>query len=114
MDDELEEHRELRDAEPGAHARVRSARRERVLRIAGLVTVGALVVPGILATARLQALTAAEACRRVVASVAGGADAAHAAFEPLGVDGPNWYCYAEDFDGSRTLVRALGLIPGLD
>lgn len=112
MDDELEEHRELRDAEPGAHARVRSARRERVLRIAGVVSVVALVVPGILLTARLQLVTAHEACRLVVGTLAPGSTA-EAAFEPLGITGPGWYCYGESFDGDRTLLRELGLIPGL-
>lgn len=112
MDDWVEDPRELRDAEAGAHARVRSARRARVLRVAGVVSVVALVVPGILLTARLQIVTATEACRLVVGALAPGSTS-DVAFEPLGVTGPGWYCYGESFDGDRTLLRELGLIPGL-
>jgi hypothetical protein len=73
----------------------------------------ALVLPGVVYTIGVQMQTADAACRIVVKSGDPQAVGAIARFQAWGGNGPGWYCYAKAFDGSETMLRALGIIPGL-
>ena len=109
--DEFERTPELDGEQPG-DALPSRARRLRIMRIVALAGLAGLVLPGLVSTVGVQARTAEIACERLVEVSAPGAVAAVARFELFGGDGPAWYCYARAFDGSETLLRTLGLIPG--
>jgi hypothetical protein len=82
-----------------------------VFRVAVVLGVIGLVVPGLYATVTLQERSAVRSCAATVATVAPGNESI-ARFELAGPEGPSWYCYTRDFGGHELLVRALGLIPG--
>ncbi len=84
-----------------------------VMRVVIVIGVIALVLPGMIYTIGVQMQTADAACRIVVKSGDRQAVGAIARFQAWGGNGPGWYCYAKDFDGSETMLRALGIIPGL-
>jgi hypothetical protein len=111
--DEFESHPEL-EGDPGDDERpLRRPMRRKVIRAVVIAGVAALVLPSVISTVGVQARTAEVACGIVVAAVAPGAVAAVTRFELLGAEGPGWYCYASDFNGTETLIRTLGFIPGL-
>jgi hypothetical protein len=91
-----------------------SPRRRRVhlgLRIAVVVGIACLVLPGMLTTMSVAAATAQEACVSWVAYEAPHALGADARFEMFGPTGPGWQCYTVgEFGGDRN-VASLGLIP---
>lgn len=92
---------------------VRRPMMQRLMRIVIVIGVLALVVPGVLATLGTQLRTAETACRVVVQTLDRTAVASVAHFELLGVEGPGWYCSSRQADGRETLLRPLGLIPGM-
>jgi hypothetical protein len=110
MDDDLEP--ELAGYEPHDDAPLRGRRRTAMLRVVVLVGLAALVLPGILITASTANRTAVHACTVYTAFYAPGSIDAQARFELFAGTGPGWNCYAIGFDGTETMVRALGLIPG--
>jgi hypothetical protein len=85
-----------------------------VLRVTVVVGVAALVVPGLIQTWQLQERTATAACRIVQGVLDDTATGSEVRFEAVGANGPSWYCYSRDFDGTERPLRALGLIPGLE
>jgi hypothetical protein len=113
MSDE-ERHPELVGYVPGSGSSLSHPLFVRVMRIAVVLGVAALIVPGVIATVQLQARTAAAACRIVVRHLDPEATGSVARFQPMGPVGPAWYCSSRQLDGSEQLVRGLGLIPGLD
>jgi hypothetical protein len=106
-------HRELAEYDPGDGTPTHHRMRMHVMRIFVVVGLVALVLPGIIVTISVQLRTSAAACRYVVAQKAPDSTSASARFELAGADGPGWYCYAVQFDGSAILLQSLGLIPGL-
>jgi hypothetical protein len=86
----------------------------KVMRVVIVIGVIALVLPGVIYTIGMQIQTADAACRIVVRSGDTEAVGAVARFQVWGGNGPGWYCYARSFDGSELMLRALGLIPGLN
>lgn len=105
-------HPELAGYEPG-DGPVRRPITRHVMRVVVIIGLVSLVLPGIVVTLSTQASTASTACGLVVAASAPDAVEATARFELMGAEGPGWYCYARQFDGSETLLGALGIIPGL-
>ncbi len=83
----------------------------RVMRIAIVLGVIGLVVPGLAGTVALQTRNAEYLCAQRVTGHDYGAEPV-ARFELLGAAGPAWYCYARVFDGREVLIGSLGLIPG--
>lgn len=102
---------ELRGYVPRGDRPLRHPMTMRIMRVAILLGIAGLIVPGVYATIGLQTRTAAAVCARILASDAVAADPV-SRFEIAGPAGPSWYCYARTFDGREVLVRALGLIPG--
>lgn len=111
-DDPDEIPRELAEYEPGDGPSVSALSRRRAMRMVAVVSLIALVLPGALVAISTATSTAAAACRLVVGREAPDSIDAQARFE-LGNDGPGWYCYAVQYGGEETLLRHLGLIPGL-
>lgn len=111
--DDFEHHPELAGYQRGDERPLRHPMTLKVMRIVVILGVAGLVLPGVIATIGVQARTADASCEIVVARAAPGATAAIARFELFGAEGPAWYCYARDFDGTEVLVSTLGFIPGL-
>jgi hypothetical protein len=107
-----DDHRELADYVPG-DGPVRRPVARHVMRVVVIIGLIGLVLPGLVVTIGTQVSTAATACRIVVEGTAPDAVSANERFELMGPEGPGWYCYARQFDGSDQLLRFLGLIPGL-
>jgi hypothetical protein len=108
-----EYHPELADYVPGDGNSVRHPLTLKVMQVVIVIGVLALVLPGILYTYGVQVQTAAAACAIVVTAAAPEALAPDARLQAWGGNGPGWYCYARNFDGSELMLRSLGLIPGL-
>jgi hypothetical protein len=109
-DDEY--HPELAEYVPGEGS-VRHPLTIKIMRVVIVIGVASLVVPGIIYTFGVQVATAAAACGIVVSSGAPEAVGSDARLQIWGGNGPGWYCYARNFDGSELMLRSLGLIPGL-
>lgn len=93
------------------HRPLRSPMVVRVMRVAIVLGVIGLIVPGLVGTIALQNRNAQFLCVQRVGSQDFGAEAI-ARFEVLGPAGPGWYCYARAFDGREVRIGSLGLIPG--
>lgn len=106
-----EYHPELRGSEPDDERPLRHPAFQHAVRIIVVIGILALIVPGIVISIMTANNTAQVACRLVVAEKAPDSVSYEPRFELMGVDGPGWYCYARDFDGTETLLQALGLIP---
>jgi len=102
---------ELRGYVPRGEKPLRHPMTMLVFRVAVVLGVVGLVVPGLYATVTLQERSATRSCAAAVAAATPGAESI-ARFELAGPEGPSWYCYARDFGGHELLLRALGLIPG--
>jgi hypothetical protein len=109
MSDEY--HPELRDSEPDDERPLRHPAMQHVVRVIVVIGILALIVPGVVFSIITANNTAQVACRLVVAEKAPDSVSSEPRFELLGADGPGWYCYARDFDGTETMLQALGLIP---
>ena len=109
---ELHEHPELAGYEPHDSARpLRSRRRLLVMRLAVLLGLVALIVPGILTSLQIASATAANACSVAVAHYSPLAEGSSARFDLAGPGGFGWQCYAIDVHEREAWVIALGLIP---
>jgi hypothetical protein len=106
-------HPELAGYVPREERSVRHPLTLKIMRVVIVIGVVALVLPGVIYTIGVQMQTADAACRIVVRSGDQQAVGAVARFQVWGGNGPGWYCYAKAFDGSELMLRALGLIPGL-
>ena len=83
-----------------------------VMRVVVVLGVAGLIVPGLVFTIGTQIHTADVECQLLVTANGAGAPGAVARFELMGGDGPGWYCYAKQFDGTELLLAPMGLIPG--
>jgi len=108
---DLEEHPELSGYDPGDGRPLRGRRRVVMVRVIVALSVIALVLPGVLTTASLNASNAAAACMTWVRTVAPDASGASARFELFGPGGMGWQCYAVGAFGGDRHVAFLGLIP---
>ena len=109
MSDEY--HPELAGYDPDEGRPVRHPATRHVMRIVVIVGILGLVVPGLVISIATANRTATVACGLVVAQDAPDSVSSAPRFEVLGAAGPGWYCYAQSFDGTETLLRYLGLIP---
>jgi hypothetical protein len=106
-------HPELAGYVPREEGSVRHPLTLKVMRVVIVIGVIALILPGVLYTIGVQMQTADAACRIVVRAGDSEATGSVARLQAWGGNGPGWYCYAQSFDGSELMLRALGLIPGL-
>ncbi|QEO09530.1 hypothetical protein [Protaetiibacter larvae] len=102
---------ELAFSEPGEVSALRGPRMQRVARVVVVLTLAALILPGVLIGVTTAARTAELACRVVASTEAPDASATVARFELSGGEGPGWYCSVSDFGGRETQLRFLGFIP---
>lgn len=110
MDEDLEP--ELAGYDAGDDRPLRGRHRATVLRVVVVLGLIALVLPGILVTATTADRTARRACEVYTATFAPRSVGYDVRFELLAGAEPGWNCYAIAFDGSRVLLRSMGLIPG--
>ncbi len=109
MDDDDEP--ELAGYEP--HERpMRGRRFVLALRIAVVLGLIGLVLPGILVTMATANRTALASCAAYTAYYAPEAVSFSARFEIFSDAGIGWNCYAVEFGGDEILLASLGLIPG--
>ena len=104
-------HPELRGSEPDDERPLRHPAMQHVIRVIVVIGILGLIVPGVVISIMTANNTAQVACDLVVAQKAPDSVSHEPRFELMGVDGPGWYCYASDFDGTETMLQALGLIP---
>lgn len=108
---DLEEHPELAGYDPGEDRPLRGRRRAVLVRVVVSLCVVALVLPGVLTTASLNASNAAAACATWVRHLAPDASGSSARFEIFGAGGIGWECYTVGAFGGDRHVASLGLIP---
>lgn len=107
-----DEHPELSDYEPYDDSRpLRSPHTATIMRVAVILGIVALVVPGILTTMQVAGATASNACIASVARYYPFAESFDARFEFSGAGGFGWQCYAVDANERKTFVEPLGIIP---
>jgi len=102
---------ELTGHEPDDERPLRHPMMQRAIRVIVVIGILGLILPGIIISITTAVNTAQVACALVVAQEAPDSVSYSPRFELMGVDGPGWYCYAQKFDGTETMLRALGLIP---
>ncbi len=100
-------------SEPDDDAPLRSVRRRKILRAIALVSMGLLVVPGVIGTIIQAQSSARYACELARIAMAPGAQQSVARFELLPLATAGWQCYAEFYDGTSVRIATLGPIPGL-
>lgn len=83
-----------------------------VMRVVVIVGLVSLLLPGLLLTTNTASNTAQRTCAAYTAYLAPEAVGFSARFELFSVAGIGWNCYAEQYDGSETLLKVLGIIPG--
>ncbi|MCU1636415.1 MAG: hypothetical protein JWQ68_1654 [Cryobacterium sp.] len=105
-------HPELDGYEPHDDRRPLRGRRVtiamRVVVVLGLI---ALVVPGVLTSMQVAAVTAAHACAGAVARYYPNAERPDSRFDLTGPGGLGWQCYAVDRNEREIFVLPLGIIP---
>jgi hypothetical protein len=106
-----EYHPELRGSDPDDERPLRHPAMQHAIRVIVVIGILGLIVPGIVISIMTASNTAQVACDLVVAQEAPDSVSHEPRFELMGADGPGWYCYARDFDGTERMLRALGLIP---
>jgi len=102
---------ELRDSEPDDRP-LRPRGVTIVLRVVVITGLVALVLPGVLSTARVQEVTARAACEAWVAYEVAGPSKSSARFEIFGPGLVGWECYSLGAFGQDRHIASLGLIPG--
>lgn len=88
-------------------------RRRRVLRIAVLIALGALVLPLVLSAYSVAKSAADRVCAVYVAAYDTNAAGFRTSFELFAADGPGWECLAVSENGSTRMIGNLGLLPML-
>jgi hypothetical protein len=91
---------------------LRGARFVIVLRVAVVLGLIGLVLPGILVTLGTANRTALNTCAAYTAYYAPEAVSFSTRFELFSPAGTGWNCYAVEFGGDEILIASLGLIPG--
>ncbi len=91
---------------------LRGPRTRLLMRVAVVLGLLALVLPGILVTLNTANRTATRTCAVYTAFYAPDAQDSVTRFEIVGAAGLGWTCYAVMFDGREILLASLGLIPG--
>lgn len=91
---------------------LRGARFRWMLRIAVVLGLIGLVLPGILTSVGVANRTALAACRDYTAYAAPDAVSFAVRFELVSASGVGWNCYAVGFGGTEILLAPLGVIPG--
>ena len=105
-----ERHPEL-EPDPFDEAPMPGERRRRVLRIAVLVALAALVMPLVLSSVAVAHSSAERTCAVVVAAYDTDAAGGRVSFDLFAPGGPGWLCYEVRDDGGVRLVANLGIIP---
>ncbi|MEP6480716.1 MAG: hypothetical protein ABJA94_01775 [Rhodoglobus sp.] len=114
----MAEHNEFSDDEPELanyqpHQKpLRSPHLTTVMRVVVVIGLIGLLLPGLLLTINTASSTAQRSCAAYTAYLAPEAVGFSSRFELFSASGMGWNCYAEQFDGSETLLAALGIIPG--
>jgi hypothetical protein len=90
-----------------------SARRRRLMRIVALISMGLLVIPGLIGTLAQADHSARYACAIAGSALAPQASSIDARFSLFPLEIAGWQCYAEYFDGTEVLIATLGPIPGI-
>ncbi len=107
-----DEHPELSGYEPqDADRPLRSRRVIAIMRIAVVLGLVALIVPGILTSVQIATTTATGTCRVAVLHYYPYASGSDARFELSGPGGFGWQCYAVDRNEREIYVIPLGIIP---
>lgn len=105
-------HPELSGYEPIDNRRpLRSKRFMATVRIAVVLGIVGLIVPGILTTLHVAQTTASRSCAVAVAHYYPFSSDFDARFEFSGAGGFGWQCYAIDRNERETFVVPLGIIP---
>ena len=107
-----DENPELDGYVPHGERPLRSRAFRGVMRVVVVLGLIGLVLPGILSAAGTANSTANRTCAIYTDYLAPQAVSYDVRFELLGAGEPGWKCYAIGFNGSETLLRTLGLIPG--
>jgi hypothetical protein len=107
-----DEHPELSGYEPQDGNRpLRGRRVMAIMRIAVVLGLVALIVPGILTSMRIATTTATKTCRLAVLNYYPYASGSDARFELSGPGGFGWQCYAVDRNEREIYLIPLGIIP---
>jgi hypothetical protein len=88
-------------------------RRRRVLRIAVLIALGALVLPLVLSAYSVAKSAADRVCAVYVAAFDTNAAGFRTSFEWFAAGGPGWECLAVSDSGTSRVLGNLGLLPML-
>ncbi|MFD4422673.1 hypothetical protein ACFWN7_14395 [Agromyces sp. NPDC058484] len=107
-----ESHPEL-EPDPHDDGPMPGERRRRVLRIAVLVALGALVLPLVLSAYGVAKSAADRVCVLYVDAYDTDATGFRTSFEVFAPGGPSWECVAVSSGGAETLVARLGLLPAM-
>ncbi|HEU0182980.1 MAG TPA: hypothetical protein VFR16_12385 [Agromyces mariniharenae] len=105
-----ERHPEL-EPDPFDEAPMPGERRRKMLRVAVLVALAAMVLPLVLSSVAVAHSSAERTCAAVVAAYDTDAAGGRVAFEFFGPGGPGWLCYEVRDDGGSRLVANLGIMP---
>ena len=89
------------------------ARRRRVIRIAVLVALGAMVLPLVLSGFNVAKHAADRVCAVYVAAFDTDAAGFRTSFEVFAPGGPGWECVSISSTGARTLVARLEPLPAM-
>ncbi|WP_173924535.1 hypothetical protein [Agromyces sp. Marseille-P2726] len=89
------------------------ARRRRVVRIAVLVALGAMVLPLVLSGFSVAKRAADRVCAVYVAAFDTDAAGFRTSFELFAPGGPGWECVAISSSGARTIVARLEPLPAM-
>lgn len=92
---------------------VRSLRVRRILRWTAIVSMGLLVVPGLIGTIAQAQRSAAYACELARLTYAPNARTVDASFRLFPTEAAGWQCHVDDGNGGEVLIATLGPIPGL-
>jgi hypothetical protein len=109
---EYEDNPELSGYEPHGERPLRSRAFVWVMRVVVVLGLIGLVVPGIVSAAGTANSTATRTCSIYTEYLAPQAVSFDIRFELFGQGEPGWKCYAIAFNGTETLLRSMGLIPG--
>lgn len=108
----FDENPELDGYEPHAGRPLRSRTFVWVMRVVVVLGLIGLVVPGIVSAAGTANNTATRSCEIYTQYLAPQAVSYDIRFELTGNGEPGWKCYSIAFNGTETLLRSMGLIPG--
>ncbi|KRE21516.1 hypothetical protein [Agromyces sp. Soil535] len=105
-----ERHPEL-EPDPWDDAPTPGQRRQKALRVAVLVALGALVLPLVLSAYGVAKSAADRVCAVYVAAYDTSAAGFRTSFEVFAPGGPGWECFSVSDGGVATLLANLGLLP---